>query len=235
MSDTKFCGYDIHPAANLFPMMTEDEFDELVDDIREHGQILPIILQDDKILDGRNRAMACHRLGKTPKVESLNCDDPISWAISANAKRRNLTKSQLAMVAKDSLPLYEAEAAARKKATEGRPRAGEEKPVEIIPQDKARDKAAKAAGVNPRYVQDAKKLADESPELAEKVRTGELSLQQAKRDLSAAREWETKGTHKPAESAPEDEDPEQLFNLKRLWKRTPKTQQAAFLKWIKTA
>src|SRR5689334_20533953 len=113
----KFCGYDVHPAANLFPMMTEPEFDELQDDIREHGQILPIILYDGKILDGRNRAMACHKLGKAPKVETLVCDDPISWAISANAKRRNLTKSQLAAVAAESLALYEAEAKRRQSAS----------------------------------------------------------------------------------------------------------------------
>jgi ParB-like chromosome segregation protein Spo0J len=225
---TQFCGYDVHPAANLFPMMTDDEFDELLDDIREHGQILPIILHDNKILDGRNRAMACHRLGKTPKVEILTCDDPISWAISANAKRRNLSKSQLAMVAAESLPLYEAEAKERQKM--GKQRIAD--PEEI---GQARDKAAKATGVNRQYVSDAKRIADESPELAGKVKLGEVTIQEAKRDLSAGREWETKGTHRPAESAPEDEDPEQLFNLKRIWKRTPKTQRAAFLKWIKTA
>lgn len=223
---TKFCGYDVHPAANLFPMMTEDEFDELAEDIREHGQILPIILHEGKILDGRNRAMACHRLGRAPRVETLICDDPISWAISANAKRRNLNKSQLAAVAADSLALYEAEASARKKETEGRPKKGEEKPVEKIPQDKARDKAAKAAGVNPRYVQDAKKIKEQSPETFEKLKAGEKSLQEAKRDL-----WQADKAHKPAEHAPEDDDPQTLWNLKRLWRKASKNEKTAFLKW----
>jgi hypothetical protein len=257
--NTKFCGYDIHPAANLFPMMTDDEFDELLDDIREHGQILPIILHDGKILDGRNRAMACHRLGKTPKTEILVCDDPISWAISANAKRRNLTKAQLAAVAADSLPLYEAEASIRKKATEGRPKKLVEKVPQVFgesdiqrkdricpecrdefygrpedhqckPEPKARDKAAKAAGVNARYVQDAKKIKEESPETFEKLKSGETTLQQAKKDLYGGRAHEGSNVVKPREEAPEDHASDTLWTLNYHWKRATKKEKAGFCK-----
>lgn len=230
---TRIAGFEIHPAANLFPMMTDDEFAELKADIKKHGQIIPIVLYRDLILDGRNRALACDELGLNLKVQNRDeIDDPISWAISANAKRRNLTKGQLAAVAADSLPLYEAEAKERKKEMEGRPSKLEEKIPQESREPQARDKAAAATGVNPRYVQDAKKIKEESPETFEKLKTGETTIQQAKRDLSIGREWEKKGVHKPVDHSPEDDEPDQLWELKRLWRKTPKKQQTLFKKWI---
>src|SRR5438309_5376548 len=63
-------GYRIHPAANLFPLMTEPELQALADDIKKHEQQEPILVYEDPddghrpcILDGRNRALACERLG----------------------------------------------------------------------------------------------------------------------------------------------------------------------------
>ena len=60
--------------------------------------------------------------------------------------------------------------------------------VEIIPpseneQGKARDKAAELFNTNPRYVQDAKKIRREAPDLSPRVRSGELTIPQAKREL----------------------------------------------------
>ena len=48
-----------HPLANLFGYLTGGEFQELVEDIRRHGLIEPIVLYEDMILDGRNRYRAC--------------------------------------------------------------------------------------------------------------------------------------------------------------------------------
>lgn len=226
----KFCGYDVHPAANLFPMMTEDEFDELAEDIREHGQILPIILHEGKILDGRNRAMACHRLGRAPKVETLVCDDPISWAISANAKRRNLSKTQLAAVAAESLALYEAEAKERIRNAQAVRHGVTVEKIPQIEQGKARDKAAKAAGVNPRYVQDAKKIKEDAPEVFEQMKANEISLQDAKRKV-----FETAHISVPAIDPADDEgSDDQLFHLKRHWKAATKKTRKAFLAWVKS-
>jgi hypothetical protein len=51
--------YPWHPAAELFPLLKGDKFDDLVNDIRTHGLQQPIVLYQGKILDGRNREMAC--------------------------------------------------------------------------------------------------------------------------------------------------------------------------------
>jgi hypothetical protein len=57
---------DIHPFAELFPMLKDDELAELVMDIGMHGLRNPITLYDEKVLDGRNRQRACELAGVEP-------------------------------------------------------------------------------------------------------------------------------------------------------------------------
>ena len=88
----------VHPMAEVFPMMTDDELNDLSADIKEHGQLHPIIADDSGILiDGRNRWEACKRADVEPWIEALNGHDPTALIVSANLARRNLTKGQKAM------------------------------------------------------------------------------------------------------------------------------------------
>jgi ParB-like chromosome segregation protein Spo0J len=88
---------EFHPLANRFPLIEDDEFDRLVEDIRVNGQRDPIVLFEDKILDGRNRYRACLEAGVTPKTRDYDPameGPPEAFVISLNAFRRHLTLDQ---------------------------------------------------------------------------------------------------------------------------------------------
>ncbi len=89
---------EIHEAAALFPMLPDDELNELAEDIKANGLIHPIVLDSEGVLiDGRNRLAACRLAGVAPRFTALNGHDPIAYIISANVRHRHLTKSQQAM------------------------------------------------------------------------------------------------------------------------------------------
>jgi hypothetical protein len=90
------------PAARIFPLISGDEFEALVADIREHGQREPIkVDRDGRVLDGRNRLRACRRLGIEPRVErvDVDADDAVALVLSPNLVRRHLASAQRAFVA----------------------------------------------------------------------------------------------------------------------------------------
>ena len=176
--------YEYHEVANIFPMMSDDEFSALVEDIRANGQRQPIYIHDNKIVDGRNRYRACQKLGIEPDTRVWDGVGSLaSFVVSLNLQRRHLTSSQKAVVAMDVLPMLEAEAKERQRA------AGEEfgrgKLTQLIGEaiDEPRERhaneavqqAAQMVGTNRQYVSDGKRLRDEAPELLERVRSGELT------------------------------------------------------------
>jgi hypothetical protein len=91
--------YESHPAAGLFPMMSDEELAALGDDMLQHGQREPIILYHGQILDGRNRYRACILKGIEPKVRSEQPPDPYAFVATANLHRRHLSDEQRGMIA----------------------------------------------------------------------------------------------------------------------------------------
>jgi hypothetical protein len=195
-----------HPIADVWPMMDDDKLKELADDISKNGQISPVWLYEGKILDGRNRWAACKIAGVEPTTKEYTGDEPTAFAVAMNDRRRHMNKGALAAVAVELLPFFEADAKKRRKATEGRPKKVTDKLEEKIPQviskktspsksenaqesvssrvPQAREEAAKSVGVNDRYVQDAKKVKEEAPEVFEQLKAGKITLQNAKREVS---------------------------------------------------
>ena len=90
--------YELHDLCKLFPPMPEDQFTSLIDSIREHGLLTPILLHDGKILDGRHRYKACLNLGIQPKFEPYDGEDALGYVIALNLSRRHLDESQRAMI-----------------------------------------------------------------------------------------------------------------------------------------
>lgn len=91
-----------HPAAKLFPLIADAEMKGLAADIKAHGLLNPVMLCDKKVLDGRNRLLACKQADvETTFIEwrSTNGTSPIEWVAAQNSHRRHLTPSQKAFVA----------------------------------------------------------------------------------------------------------------------------------------
>ena len=60
-----------HPAAEMFPLLGDDELRELADDIAAHGLREPIVVQGGTLIDGRNRLRACVMAGVEPTTVEL--------------------------------------------------------------------------------------------------------------------------------------------------------------------
>ena len=61
----------IHPAAGLFPPLSEPELDRLAEEIGRHGLRRPIVLYQGAVLDGRGRLEACRRAGVEPRLMGI--------------------------------------------------------------------------------------------------------------------------------------------------------------------
>jgi|GEM_PF-3375476 len=108
--------YEKHPAADLFPMMSELQFQHLKADIKEHGQREDIIVWCGLLIDGRNRLRACTELGIEPQISELMEEtDPVKYVLSENLHRRHLTTNQRACVAAKLATLRHGDVQSQKK------------------------------------------------------------------------------------------------------------------------
>jgi hypothetical protein len=150
---------ELHPLADLFPMMTDEELDELGEDMLKHGQREPIWLYEGKILDGRNRYRACLMKGIEPGITETRVADPLAFVISLNLKRRHLDASQRAMVVAEIAKLPKG----------AHPPIGGSSPTQ--------DVAAKLLNVSVRSGQRARYVKDHgTPDLVDAVKHGDVRV-----------------------------------------------------------
>jgi hypothetical protein len=87
---------EVHPFADLFPL---GDVDDLAERIKANG-LLDAILIDERgvLIDGRTRLAACEIAGIEPRFEQINGADPDALIADKNMGRRDLTKGQRAMI-----------------------------------------------------------------------------------------------------------------------------------------
>jgi len=173
-----------HEIANIFPLMSEDDFDGLVEDIRKNGQLEDCELFEGKILDGRNRYRACLLAGVDPRVTQVNPEDPVSYVVSKNLHRRQLTPSQVSMVGDTLREIFDLRAKERQKESiKDRDEKGRAKSTggnSTTTGQKARDEAGKAVGVSGSLIDHARKVRTKgTPELVKAVEEGRMSVSAA--------------------------------------------------------
>jgi len=168
----------VHPAADLFPMLDDKSFTTLENDIRVNGQLLPVIMCDGKLIDGRNRYAACMRSRIKPKIKQVEFADDaecVRYIISTNIHRRHLTVNQRADIADELAKLRPGD----NQHTSEVASFGATSPV------MTQTEAADSMGVSRRTVQRIHAIKESAPDLAAKVKSGELKVSKA---ASMARE-----------------------------------------------
>jgi N6-adenosine-specific RNA methylase IME4 len=205
-----------HPAADSFPMMGDKRFQELREDIATHGQREEITLCDGMILDGRNRYKACLELNIKPKTKDYE-GDPYAYVWSLNGERRDLPAGQRYQIWKyvqekseawqaeqerirDEANRKRSEAAKQRERTEQgtfEP-VGEQTVPELDSKHPERQAKAAASNTNAGAVARGDKLAKDRPDLAEKVRLGEIT------ETTALREMRKDETMKNIQAFPSD-------------------------------
>jgi len=193
---TRLGPYEVHPAADAFPLIDGAEFDELVSSIKRNGLREPIVISHDKqvLIDGRNRYRACLAAGVDVVSRTLpqryTEEMVLDLIVEANVHRRHLNAGQRAMLAADLEPLYAKAIKAdeeRRKVTPPRresmnTRADLPVPPAAPDERRARAKAAVSVGAAGRTAGQAKAVQRDAPDLAEKVRAGAMALDAADRE-----------------------------------------------------
>lgn len=192
---------EFHEAADAFPMMDAKRFAELKADIQQHNLRVPLTICDGKILDGRNRAKACKELGIEPTTKTYD-GDPWAYVWSLNGQRRDLSGEQRGAIwiqcneRSEAWQKRAAEIAAaanekRSEAAKGNENAAKNKSensgrsqrsATVSHSSPTRKEQAKAAGVSEGVLSRAAALHKKRPDLAEKVRKGEMSPVAARRE-----------------------------------------------------
>jgi len=193
-----FREYKFHPIADIFPLMSGEEFALLVDDIETNGLREPIWLYEGKILDGRNRYNACKELDlhiETIKdIKYYSGNDPLGFVFSANFYRRHLNESQRASVAARILTtkLGDNQHIEREGRPIDQPTAAEMLNVSVKSIGRAKDVLEKSAPELQALVDDGKvavsvaqKLANKLPKdkQAELAESGDAAVRSAAKEL----------------------------------------------------
>lgn len=239
--------YKVHPIAGMFPLLDENsqEWFDLVSSIKYSGQIDPIIVDGDTLIDGRNRLRACEKLKREPLVREWSTlgvgVSQSVWIEAKNLDRRHLTPDQRAAIAAKIMGWkLEHEAEEAKKAAQFQPgnKAASETadpksgpPSRDIKKKQANSTAGKIAakaGVSRYKAEQAIKVQKEDPEAAERVIRGEVKLSEAVK----------------AEK-PEDDQADQflkirgrreklsLSTLKKAWQGTKPKHRSKFAEWLR--
>ena len=204
----KFNG-EIHPVADLFPMLPDDELRDLAADIKIRGQLQPIVLDSDgRILDGRNRFQACKLAGVEPQFVTYEGDDPDGYALAVNISRRHMTKGQQAIVIARAQGVMKHDSTRKAAADAGMSRDRVSRAnviLEFAPDlvdavldgkgngfDSAYEVAKQRKKEKLERAEDAESIREEAPDLADAVAEEAITLAAAKEELKRRQEDEAR-------------------------------------------
>lgn len=179
-----------HALSKAFPPMTDEEFQVLKDSIEDLGVQQPIVIFEDKVIDGWHRYTAANELGlPCPEAELEDDIDPRNFVLSQNKARRHLTKSQLAL---SYAKVYEWQPSAQK-ASRGEPGS----PL------KTNEELAELAGTSTKTIKQAKTILTKGDEeVVKAVEAGKISVKRGAQIAKLPKEQQAKAITESPEPRP---------------------------------
>jgi hypothetical protein len=176
----------VHPAADLFPLITGQAFQDLCESIGKEGLELPVVLtHDGYLLDGRNRLRALYVTGMTERFQFLGdsyAADYPGYVMRLNLHRRHLSSEERKVL---YFKLRELRGVREKGGNGSNQHAGANESNDSFaqtPPPPSRSAYAAEIGVGSatitRWESDAKIL-DKVPELKAEVLTGQMPVTEA--------------------------------------------------------
>lgn len=194
-----------HKLAKLFPEIPEDEFAQMVADIKAGGLLEPIWTYQGQILDGWHRYQAARKAGVVPRTREWRGKDPIAFVRSENLRRRHLNESQRALM---EVELAEASGQLMPQGADA---------VSVRQAEasglKTEEELARDANVSPRTIRRARRIRQKE-HLKEKVRSGDLSLDEADRRMRP------KPRPSPGADWKESGEVKELLEFVRAWRES---------------
>ena len=179
--------------SEVVPAPSEEDYSSLKDSIAEHGFnsyliVMPKEGEDNKyiVIDGHTRLRILKEIGgfKTVPVQILYPEsrvDALKMVIRFNLSRRQLSASQRAILIAELNKIYDAEIEkAHERIVQGAKKRWDNN-ITIPDKGKTAEKLGKQAGVSEKLVRIARQVVEKSPELAKKVKNGDLSVQRAQK------------------------------------------------------
>jgi len=159
---------------HIIPPLTVDERAQLEQNILRDGIREPLVVWGDILIDGHNRLEIAQKYGlayQTTNIDFTNESEAKEWIILNQFGRRNLPIFERARLALEMKPIV------AEKAKENQGNRSDLTSGRILPNVETRKEIAAIAGVSHDTVSRVEKII-EHPEISERVKSGELSINQ---------------------------------------------------------
>jgi ParB-like chromosome segregation protein Spo0J len=170
--------------------MSDEEFQDLKDSIGNIGVQSPIVIFEDKVIDGWHRYTAALEVGlPCPEVDLPDDVDPRDFVLANNKSRRHLSKGQLAL--------------SYTKVYEWRPSNKQTSRGELGSPQKTNEELAEMAGTSTRTIQQAKTILTKGDKaVVEAVEKGKISLKRGAQITKLPKEQQEQAITAPPEPKP---------------------------------
>lgn len=178
------------PGIEQYREANAEELAMMVESIKKNGLLIPIMIQNGMLMDGRNRMLACNLAGVEPSFVEVKVTDSFEFSKALNGARRHLGKEdhrRAIEYKKDWIDKLVCEAEERRlanlkqfksPATEGLTEAVGGKTSVIVAEQLGTSRSTVNRIFAERKIE--KQLEEAAPQLADKVKAGELSLKAAR-------------------------------------------------------